>query len=67
MTQLIRKKVVQEKLGSVSAMQVWRLANDPEYARLNFPKPRFIGRIPYWIESEIDSWIASRPTRSDAA
>jgi predicted DNA-binding transcriptional regulator AlpA len=29
-----------------------------------FPQPRFIGNRTVWIESEVDEWMHSRPTRN---
>ena len=64
MSELIRKKAVQKRLGDVSAMHVWRLTNDPSYARLNFPRPRYIGKNPFWVSGEIDQWLESLPTKA---
>jgi predicted DNA-binding transcriptional regulator AlpA len=45
--------------GGVSDMTIWRWLNDPS---LNFPKPVYIGRRRYWVESEVVAWLNSQPS-----
>ncbi len=56
---LLRVKEVCELLGC-SSMQLWRLRNDKDYERLNFPKPVGYDRNLRWNESEVRAWISTR-------
>lgn len=48
---------VRELCGGISDMALWRWLHHPE---LNFPKPIYIGRLRYWREADIVSWLDSR-------
>lgn len=48
---------VRELCGGISDMALWRWLHNPE---LNFPKPIYIGRLRYWREADIVSWLDSR-------
>lgn len=55
---ILRKPAVCEKVG-LSAVQVWRKANDPDD---DFPVARVLGpNTTGWFEDEIDAWLESRP------
>lgn len=47
----------QKMLGGISDMSLWRCLNDPD---LRFPRPIYIGRRRYWLETEILAWIEER-------
>ncbi len=54
---LIPTGVVRELIG-VSDMSLWRWLKDP---KIDFPRPKYIGRRRYWREVEILNWINNRP------
>lgn len=53
----LSSRELQQFVGNVSAMSIWRWENDPS---CGFPAPRRIGRRKFWRRSEIESWLDSR-------
>lgn len=63
-TQLRRKHL--RSLLSCSDQMIDRYRNDPDYAHLGFPRPRYVGRTPLWDEGEIREWLDSLPREPEA-
>lgn len=45
--------------SKVGRKKTWlwdRVRNDP-----TFPKPRYMGSRPFWLEDELNVWLATRP------
>lgn len=66
MEKLLTKKHVRELIGFGFA-HIDRMENDAEYAHLEFPKRVRIGFRVFWVETEIQSWIANRIAERDAS
>ncbi len=65
MTKLIRLKVVGERTGYHPA-HVYKLATDPAYEHVGFPKlVRTGGNSVALVESEVEAWIQSRIAERD--
>jgi len=57
---LLRKLVAAERVGW-HPEHMMRVATDPDYAHLDFPKPVRLGKNSVaFVEAEIDAWIESR-------
>lgn len=57
----ITSATVREFCGGVSDMWIWRrLKSDP-----SFPRPVYVGRRRFWLESEMRNWWANQPTTCD--
>ncbi len=54
----IPTKEVRRLVGGVSEMTIHRWLHAPA---MEFPKPRYLGRLRYWSKREIVEWIDSRP------
>lgn len=63
-TQLIPEKKARERAGGVSVMTFWRLRQKPESG---FPQPVAIGKKNFYVESELEQWLASRPRKAGSA
>jgi predicted DNA-binding transcriptional regulator AlpA len=50
----IQAATVRDLCGGVSDMALWRWQKNPT---LNFPKPTYIRRRRYWLETEIYAWL----------
>lgn len=66
MEKLISKKQVKELVG-FGPSHIDRMENDPEYAMWDFPKRIRIGFRVFWLESEIQDWIAIRIAERDSS
>ena len=66
MEKLLTKKQVKALIGFGFA-HIDRMENEPEYAYLVFPKRVRIGHRVFWVESEIQSWIADRIAERDTS
>lgn len=57
---LIRKMRLLEKIPVSKSMLALWLDPDSRYYRPDFPKPTYFegSRIPYWVEENVDAWIA---------
>jgi predicted DNA-binding transcriptional regulator AlpA len=65
MEKLLTKKQVKEFVGFGFA-HIDRMEKEPEYAHLDFPNRVRIGFRVFWVESEIQLWIANRIAERDA-
>ncbi len=62
---LLRKLVAAERVGW-HPEHMMKVATDPAYAHLNFPKPvRMSANSVAFVESEIDAWIEARIAERD--
>lgn len=52
---------VRNLCGNVSSMTIYRWLNSPE---MNFPKPIYIGRLRYWKEADLLTWLDAREVRA---
>lgn len=66
MEKLLTKKQVKELVGFGFA-HIDRMEKDPEYVYLEFPKRVRIGYRVFWVDSEIQLWIANRIAERDAS
>lgn len=65
MERLLTKKQLKETIG-FSFAHIDRMEHDPAYAHLEFPKRVRIGFKVFWVESEVQAWIASRIAERNA-
>lgn len=56
-TLYITSKAVRAKCGNVSDMTLWRWEQN---AAMAFPRAAYINNRKYYVESEIDAWLAAR-------
>ena len=62
---IIRTKEVALRVG-YHPVHIKRIASDPRYAHMEFPRPVRIGDNSVgFVESEIDAWIAARIAERD--
>ena len=62
---LLRKLVAAARVGW-HPEHMMKVATDPTYAHLNFPKPVRIGKNSVaFVEAEIDAWIEARIAERD--
>ncbi|MEM9254172.1 MAG: AlpA family phage regulatory protein [Pseudomonadota bacterium] len=66
MEKLLTKKQVKELVGFGFA-HIDRMEKDPDYDHWNFPRRVRIGFRVFWVNSEIQSWIADRIAERDAS
>lgn len=66
MEKLLTKKQVKELVGFGFA-HIDRMEKEPEYVHLEFPKRVRIGFRVFWVDSEIQLWIANRIAERDAS
>lgn len=66
MNRLLSKKGVRDKVG-FSFAHIDRMENDPDYVDYGFPKRVQIGFRVFWVEEEIDTWIAAQIAKRDAS
>lgn len=65
MQKLLTKKAVRELIGFGFA-HIDRMEFEPRYAYLVFPKRVRVGFRVFWVESEIQAWIAAQIAKRDA-
>ena len=63
---LLSKKQVRDVVG-FSFAHIDRMETEPEYAHLEFPKRVPIGFRVFWVEEEVQSWIAAQIAKRDAS
>ena len=64
-TKFLRKFVTAARVGW-HPEHMMKVATDPAYAHLNFPKPVRLGKNSVaFVEAEIDAWIESRIAERD--
>ena len=54
---MLKSKQVCSMIGGVTLMTLHRRMNDPD---LDFPKPKKMAGMNYWLQSEIERWIAKQ-------
>ena len=59
MERFLSKKQVKEIVG-FSPAHIDRLEFDSDYAHLDFPRRVKIGFRVFWVESEINDWVAAQ-------
>lgn len=57
--QLIPAATVRHLCGGISDMALWRRLNRPD---LNFPRPRYVGKRRYFVETEVLDWLRALPS-----
>ena len=57
MTRKLRKMQVAERYGNLNTRTIDRWLTYPD---LNFPRPVYINSIPYWDESDLETWERTR-------
>ncbi|MDQ7954777.1 MAG: AlpA family transcriptional regulator [Pseudomonadota bacterium] len=59
---LIRKAQLLQKIPISSSTLHARLDPKSRYYDPSLPRPRYLpgGRIPYWMEADVDAWVALR-------
>ena len=66
MNRLLSKKQVKDIVG-FSFAHIDRMENDQAYAHLEFPKRVPVGFRVFWVEEEIQSWVALQIAKRDAS
>lgn len=61
-TRLLTYREIKAEKINLSRAYIWRLEKRGE-----FPQHRKAGKTNYWLESEIDTWLANLPTKQDQA
>jgi hypothetical protein len=57
MNRKLRKSAVAKRYDDVNPRTIDRWTQDP---KLNFPKPFFVGRTPFWSEDALEEWERAR-------
>lgn len=66
MEKLLSKKQVKEIVG-FGLSHIDRMVHEPEYEHFGFPKPVKIGFRVFFVEAEINGWVASQIAKRDAS
>jgi predicted DNA-binding transcriptional regulator AlpA len=67
-THFLRGREVAARYGINAKMTLWRWLNDPAYADLEFPAPRFLARTRrFWAESDLIEWERRRGAQVERA
>lgn len=61
---LLNRRQLGEKGLPNSKTHIWRVCHDPD-PELPFPQPIRIGRNTFWIEEEIDQYLAALIAKRD--
>ncbi|MFZ1344012.1 helix-turn-helix transcriptional regulator [Thiothrix eikelboomii] len=59
-TRLLTYREVKAEKINLSRAYIWRLEKAGK-----FPKHRKVGKANYWLESDIDEWLAKLPTKQE--